>query len=348
MARWFCLVVAIALFGCAGRTREVDGADDPWIDDLPETGPVETGQPPTEAGVADAPEQPLVDDACRDLAAAHCARRNECVPWSAETQGVDLEGCVSSFLARTMCTRSLSAKGTSRSLDDIRSCGGAIRTATCAAFREHFSTKRLLPACAPKAGALPDGAVCWSAWQCAGAYCGSDRERTDGCGRCRAPRAEGAACERDEECGYDAVCSRAKVCTRLGELGDRCDDNRPCLVSWTCSRGTCAPRVETAGAECNSQLQNCAQSQMLACNSKRKVCSRLKFAKPGEPCGFDDAGDFVSCAAGASCSPGDTRTKCIPWVAPGGACDPSAGRHCTPPEECRVGTCQMPDSSTCL
>jgi hypothetical protein len=79
-----------------------------------------------------------------------------------------------------------------------------------------------------------------------GVFCNTDLQPA----RCETVRAVGAACERDDQCGYASYCDvgGSKTCKKRGQLNDACGT---CISSLMCKDGKCQSPPITVGGTCD-------------------------------------------------------------------------------------------------
>lgn len=311
-----------------------------------------------------APAAPPVDDglkaACDALFDAQMARESTCT-------GVTLDDAAKAALkarARTTCTASATAPGTSTDKGAVDACTNALAQSTCDARDER-------PLCRPAPGKLESGAPCFDERQCKSGFCkhesaGATLAR---CGKCAPLLEPGAACTLNDRCVKDAACLNGAcvrftvvgvgaacvgqgnvkcedglVCAESGKCAERIADGQPCKSSpecgldLICKSSRCASRL-AEGAACKGS-EECQSG--LVCGPKSGKCERPKHAAPGEKCD----GALTQCTTGP-CSAA-TNGVCPEVRGEGGACDPADKKTtCDRFLRCVEGACAVDDATAC-
>jgi hypothetical protein len=285
-----------------------------------------------------APTTPVVDDgalktACDKLFDAIVAREGRCT-------GVALDDASKAALrerARTSCTSSATAPGTSTTKDTIDACAGAVGQSSC-------DPRDTRPFCEPAPGTLADGASCFDERQCKSGFCKHDQAGSTlaRCGKCAPLVAVGASCTLNDRCVKDAQCLNGG-CVRVTKvaLGEACvgTGNFVCDKDLVCAEsGKCAARVALDGAcksspECDLDLI-CLSGKCAAKKPENATCSGDEQCAPGLVCPKGKCVKVTFRAAGERCDGGATQcvtgacTASQNGVCPdvrgvGGACDPA-------------------------
>lgn len=205
-----------------------------------------------------------VRDACEQLAAAECARRDACSVPIAD----DLEGCKRTVTER--CAR----------LPDLPDATvGAAQIDACAAAYEGYSCAGLLLGAKPNVcrfeGRRTNGASCTAGAQCRSTYCRPDAEGR--CGECAAVRGELDTCSKGgSPCAPDLHCGQDNLCVPYGTTLDTCSVLDPCDPLHFCDeQNVCQPQAGE-GEPCDREDQ-CDVLAGLVCDPASATCA------PGVP-----------------------------------------------------------------
>lgn len=256
--------------------------------------------------------------------------------------------------------------------DAIAACGDYADAVACA----DLDPARLGPCAAVLIGRQPLDGPCELDAQCGPAgYCAIG----DGCGRCAALAADGAACDRHAgcasgRCGPDG-------CAAPAARDQACVDDADCAGALRCTAGRCGEAALAEDAPCDLALTACAPAATgrfcLATDELADTGTCRPFAARGDACvGLGERGpwcDFTAfdvceggvCVAGAArvdgepCGPeagcadglvcqtdAEGAARCATPLGEGAACsDPAA---CAAPLGCVAGACQLgPYTGTC-
>jgi len=160
-----------------------------------------------------------------------------------------------------------------------------------------------------------------------------------GCGTCE-PVAEGKPCERARDCGTFTgfECSSKKVCTRVGQIGDACDERRCNPFDFlVCGNDKKCTTPAKRDEDCS--VRPCDGALFLHCSAATKTCKPTP-RKAGEPCMPDavcGSGLFCNTTAGTCATLLLEGAPC--GVAPGqDPCDRLQGLACDPQTvTCKLG-----------
>jgi len=216
------------------------------------------------------------------------------------------------------------APGSLRTPESLLACADAWRTLPC-----DMLAAGQYPACAGIAGALPDGAPCSTALQCAGRSCGKGSDaKHPSCGACATRVVSGGGCGDGGACQYDEECING-TCMKLvtGVAVDQpCDDTHICAPPNTCVRTgtgiatTCRPPPKLGDA-C-SGLLFCGDGSL--CAGATKKCEATPTE--GQPCKRDSALNRYTCVAADVCDEAAAGgPTCVVRPGMGVACAPSPG-----------------------
>jgi len=291
--------------------------------------------------------------ACTDLATAVCNKTSECAPPVFTEVYGDVGTCVSR--TTTSCEQALAAPGTGDTPDFTDSCSQGYTSASCTDLLQNNQPQQCVRTTFGTVGA---GSACGADGQCSTGVCQIDP--TTGCGTCIQPAQAGGACKSSADCVAGLVCAATaqSTTTCVAPVGQSqaCSTAVPvipCQAGLLCSGGNCVQPL-AAGSACDPKNSQCDTLNGYWCTPKGTRCVAIKFAGPGETCGYDStSGDLTACtgAGGAGgCQNVDQKTlqgTCAAAAADGAACDASKGPFCEPPANCISGTCQVVDPSTC-
>ena len=180
-----------------------------------------------------------------------------------------------------------------------------------------------------------EGASCdlYQANPCAeGLVC---KETAGELGLCSPPPAIGSACE-GTDCGAEAYCSAAQVCTAIGGQGDPCDlyISNACQDGLICHEGSCRSRLQ-AGETCSESDDQCDSAEQLRCLDG--LCTPMPSA--GDACSVED---FDFCDSSSVCING----ICVDRPTEGEACDAAQALYCVTGLQCREGRCAVPSPAS--
>jgi len=286
---------------------------------------------------------PTVEQACNDLSTSLCNALGVCSTFLLQLGFGDVATCVSRN--NLACTIGQNATGVGRTVADIEGCARALPLVSCGDLVAH----KMPAACQDKPGSVLNGAPCGASTQCQSTYCRPQGQ----CGICGPRQAAGASCTSNDQCQPDLVCA-ASQCVAPGELGQTCDDRRPCRDDLYCSTGTsgsaaCAMKVG-AGRSCADSDKACDILQGVGCHPTTKVCQTVRVAHRGEGCGLV-SGTLVLCEAAGSCDGAafPAAGTCSPAAADGESCGSATtnNRSCLAPSTCVVGICRLPVTASC-
>jgi hypothetical protein len=301
----------------------------------------------TDLGVFAAPDGGggvTAEAACTDIATAYCKRIGACAPILISFAWGDEATCVARVVPS--CTKGLAAGTTGATPARYETCAADLMAADCPSL-----LSRNTPAsCRPTGGKVTAGGACGDDWQCESGFCAIAADST--CGTCSTRATAGSACASDEACEFGLNCSGpdgAKTCVAQGMAGATCDDNHPCASPNVCigktltAAGTCGPGAPPGGA---CEQSGCDFAQGLFCHPQTKVCQKIGFVMPGEPCGVINNG-LVGCTGSTCLPPGQLVGTCGAVAGDGAACNDTAGPRCKAGAKCVGGTCVVPDPSSC-
>jgi len=185
-------------------------------------------------------------------------------------------------------------------------------------------------------GALPSGAACYYAPQCASGMC--EREG-DECGQCAA--VEDAASQRCKGnngvhwCSGGLICDADfSGCVALPGLGEPCIHGG-CARGLACGKDSRCEPWNFLGEDCDPAGSACYG---LACDAATRKCAPPELNPDGSPCGGwpQSAGP---CRSGSTChgSLGDGPGTCRPYS----RLDAPCGWSCPLTTQCIDGTCQV-------
>jgi hypothetical protein len=306
-------------------------------------------------GAAGSPDGGLTDDqACTDVATAHCARLQSCSNGARITRDFgDFSTCV--VRERLGCLSALAAPSTGQSAATEEACAAALPSQDC---NDLYLARG--SSCAVS-GALADGAPCAFNGQCQSSYCVHDKNAA--CGVCGQPPAAGASCANDF-CARGQFCdSVTSACAAGAGDGNPCNRMTPCGPGSSCvgatmtTSGTCQPAASQPTAACDPRqrsLPSCDPNQGLSCNTLSLTCTAIAYVDDGQPCGVLADGSTAGCKGGGLCviATGQTVGTCKAPAPDGAACDLVAGPPCLFPARCAVaggtaGTCVVPVGAAC-
>jgi len=153
---------------------------------------------------------------------------------------------------------------------------------------------------------------------------------------CKTRIAQGASCT-NFGCASGLTClGDPKTCQPLPtHVGDACDFG--CGAGLLCTSGTCAAQPEE-GEPCIGDFGSCGDGygKRLQCDPVSDTC--IKWYQLGDACGGPNQGS--ACDGGYCDATFDTAGTCVPYKAPGDACDPFSSQcghlGCT-----EAGTCSV-------
>lgn len=157
-----------------------------------------------------------------------------------------------------------------------------------------------------------------------GLYCDEDK--------CKRRLPAGLSCDNAPgACGDELQClapteGDPRVCTRLGDEGDDCEDDQGCAWTLTCDDGVCRARV-ARGDRCR-QARNCPDGDQCYAAVQGEATRCAEPLDVGAVC----SGDSNACASPASCQYGDDDMwRCRLPAEEGESC---AHVSCMPPLIC--------------
>lgn len=294
------------------------------------------------------------DQACTDLAAAHCAKLDQCVVNGTMIRYGQLATCQSRL--KQLCIVALGANGTGNTPDTQERCALELPAVPCDSFdiRQGFI-------CPPKAGTVPIGGACAFDAQCVTSTCAIATGTN--CGTCAAANQAGDSCA-SASCSLGFFCvDSTQQCQLPVPNAAVCDSGHPCNVSLSCVipngmiSGTCEPAGETSGAACDPTRQiaaGCNGNAGLYCNGTTKTCMPVTYATASGQCGIVNHA-VVDCINASTCfgAQGQTPGTCIADALEGTPCDTVAGPSCLLPARCvngsgaTAGICRLPDPTVC-
>jgi hypothetical protein len=296
---------------------------------------------------------PTADDACTQVAAANCAKIDQCIKNGTAIRYGDAPTCQAR--QKQSCLTALKAPGTGNSPTLVQTCATALPAASCEDYEQGNVT-----AC-QRNGARSDGMPCAYPGQCKSGFCAINKGTN--CGSCAEPTQAGASCATTT-CSRGQVCANNNQCQPDGTQGTSCDRDHPCGYGLSCvgssttATGTCQASGMAAGTACDPIRKTapaCAGSLGFFCSSTTNMCAPITYVSAGSMCGLV-SGAQVNCTAGSDCF-GDTTTTpgtCKAQAADGMPCDTAAGPNCLPPARCvtgsatvTAGTCRLPDAAAC-
>jgi hypothetical protein len=298
---------------------------------------------------------PSADQACTDLATAHCNREQSCSAFRMQRDW----GTVSSCIARrkTECLLSLQAPQTTDTAATKEACAMAYPTHDCP---DVFMGVQPAVCIAPP-GPRANGSPCSFYPQCQSRWCGYAYGA--GCGVCGPVPSPGTPCMLNSDCLPSMVCqSNTNVCTVRSPDGTACGGGSgvACGIVSGCAgpkgQKTCQANITTASTACdynNVTTAHCDDQTGLFCDFGSMTCKAAGFTTDGMTCTDPSPGPTVRCTDG-SCFPGGNGT-CKKDVVEGTACDTVNGPICEGPAHCVgtasgtnvTGTCQLATPTTC-
>jgi hypothetical protein len=289
------------------------------------------------------------DRACSEVAAAECAKQDECRHNATLMYDGDLATCVQ--VHHDMCMAELASDGTGKSPDIAHECAGALPTMSCQSWLQGA-----MPSACTPSGTLDDGEGCAFDTQCSGGFCSVSAG--DSCGTCAELPAAGDPCF-DAGCGPNMTCAADGTCEPFVAVGGACDKtkhgcapNSWCVIASGAQSGTCQASGMELGAPCDSKKHTapgCDFNDGLYCSATTQKCVAIDYAEPGAACGpSDHSGSSTWCLA-ANC----IASTCVALAKDGEPCDLDSGLNCVSPERCVVagsgtsGVCEIPDAASC-
>jgi hypothetical protein len=301
---------------------------------------------------------PTPGASCADLAAAQCTKLQTCSSGDLSRRYGTLDVCKTRVALG--CVASANAPQTSRTIDQIKSCGASLGAQSCADFLNNVLTD----ACTPKPGPRVNGQPCVFSAQCASAFCAVP----DGsaCGSCADLPKAGDSCATFGCGGRGLGCVTATLlCQPVVALNGACDRDHPCADGLGCvgstrnTMGTCQSEGTAVGATCDANRRtasDCQRDQGLYCNATTNLCAMTTLVDAPMQCGLIN-GVLVQCQNTAACwgASGTTAGTCKADVPEGSACDTVNGPSCLLPARCvgmgvdggATGMCVLPDGSKC-
>ncbi|MGZ3421986.1 MAG: hypothetical protein ACXVEF_18065 [Polyangiales bacterium] len=289
--------------------------------------------------------------AAKAVAMALCPALKRYLPSVFASTWRDLDACIEGQTRRI--ARGAFAYGATWTPAERRSCGLKWADLDASAFARAWLEGVGDAACIRK-GTLADGSPCLGGQQCAGSGCLVPPGHGP-CGTCVTRLGEGAPCSSNAQCAFGTVCSGpsgAAACARLREIGEACDDAKPCHVDAACVSGKCT--VLPAPGEACLPSGSCDPSGLLGvfCNQTTGKCELAPVRALGEPCAELPNGLWGLCAAGGACLPSSGGGgACVPALGVGQSCAGLwASSPCAAPSECTwsLGTvCADLDPDTC-
>jgi hypothetical protein len=267
--------------------------------------------------------------ACDEYASVACDFSERCGPGVAFYFGT-LEICKTR--QRLMCLAEFSAPFSGATPELVDACARAEDARTCVgSFRQG-------PACLLK-GRAPDGASCWSDWQCEGGRCAGNDV---GCGTCRHPGQIGDSCVNSLDCAdyFNTHCKGpfgSGKCTAAQTKGQTCMGG-DCQAPLWCKSSVCTDEaLSLNGDDCTTVP--CSAEHRLVCDLGTSRCRPINFVAPRHPC---DALD--NCTGIGYCLV--AQNGICPSQSPDGQiCN--ADFRCILPARCSNGTCVLPDAARC-
>jgi hypothetical protein len=300
------------------RTGETTAADAP--DDQSSNPVDEVGSDTRDTGSA--PNTP--DGACDEYANVACDVMQRCGP-APDFLFTSLDHCVAR--EKMMCLEEFAAPKTGATpalvhvciqTEQYRTCGRIFRTSLECRFK----------------GQLPDGAACWSDWQCQGGRCTNVGLN---CGTCRKLGQIGDACVDSFDCDDigSMDCQKGK-CVVAPTKGQPCNPGI-CANGLWCQAMTCTDAaLAKEGADCSALP---CEGYKLTCDVNTQKCRPIHTYDPGELCGVLD-----NCRGAGYCL--EAPNYVCPSVSPDGQkCN--ASFRCSLPARCALGTCVLPDPARC-
>jgi hypothetical protein len=286
------------------------------------------GSVATPEAAADAGLEGSTANICDEYAAVACDAYQRCI--HVEFYYTTLEVCL--VRERLACLAELSAPATGATPDQIHTCLQAEKVRDCS---RNFRTSA---ACVIK-GKVPDGASCWSSWQCQGGLC---KGAGLTCGVCHTLGQPGDPCADGTECADidTMICqgpAGSQHCVKAPGKDEPCASGI-CKVGTWCSGGICtdAP-MQGDGDDCTTRP--CDGQKQLVCDLVTHKCRPITFHLPGEACDVLD-----NCVGAGYCLNQYNRT-CSKISPDGQAC--GSGMRCTLPARCDNGICKIPDPARC-
>src|SRR5579862_2069816 len=237
------------------------------------------------------------DQACTDLAAATCAKVDDCA-FNGTTQRYG-GATTCQIRQKAVCLERLVASGTGNNPTAVEACVQGTPGASC----DDFDAGNI-PECESKIGTEPNGAPCAFGGQCESSVCAIAAGTN--CGTCAAPTSAGDSCARTP-CSHGFTCVAAiQQCEPIGAAGGACDADHPCGAGLTCvtpagsAEGTCQRSGTSAGAPCDPKHQTapgCNASMGFYCSAG--TCVPLAYVTAGGQCGTGVACTYASTCFGA-------------------------------------------------
>lgn len=296
-------------------------------------------------------------EACRDSAAALCARAQTCSPVLLAFAFGSWDACVSDVTEE--CARRYEGPGVGST---IESCALRGAQMACETFRQsaadfaRFSgdgfAAHLLRECPVAPGTSPLGASCFAHGDCQSGLCArSTSSKTDyACGVCTPLKREGDQCSESAECLSPLECAGApKRCKANKVIDDLCDSETRCAGS-ICFEGRCSRLLAHEGDACDAAKGLvCDLGLGLVCDdggdTTVHACTAMTIATAGEPCDRLDVKAGARLCAGAGTGRSDCEDALAGDVVPR-RCAPLRERafhQCAGASECTTTTSNARD-----
>ena len=248
------------------------------------------------------------------------------------------------------CVQAAKRPGTGYAASAVTSCAQQLDAAGCF---DQWTVIEGAPCAFLYTGTLAEGAACQRFDQCASGSCSAAANQ---CGVCRPVAAESASCA-DRACAPHLHCVQ-NTCMRDHLVGEACVTEGPgasCDFPFACVSGTCQNASTGEGAKCAFASDPCDTSLGLICTVTDDPDSGAASPNVGtcQPYKIPAVGE--SCNAGdTACGPG---VSCILTADKSDATcflDPAEGAVCDPtgapclyPLSCISGKCTKPLANAC-